>query len=181
MPRTWTWRLKRLAISAFLVVHLAALAVWNIPNCVIRLRTLAIASYYMNPLGLWQNWSMFAPDPTRHTLTLDAIAVDKNGIFYNFAFPKMSDYTILQRFPRVRHSKFLAYLLSDEFAVNREVAARHVVRRLEIPAESFPVEVELQLQVRETPPTGTLPDPMASTKTVSLKAYRFEDWKELRP
>ncbi len=180
MTQRTSWRLKRLAISAFLVVHLSAIILWNLPRSVIRARTIDLTCRYIYPLGLWQNWAMFAPDPVRHTVMLEAVAVDKNGIMYNFAFPKMTDYSILGRAPRVRHSKFASYFASDEFAVNRQLAARHVVRQLDIPRESFPVEVELQYQVRETPPPGTRPDPMSPMILHPIRAYRFPTWEEVR-
>jgi len=173
------WRLKRLAISAFLLVHLAALALWNMPGCALRQRAFRAVAHYVYPLGLWQNWAMFAPDPVRHTVTLQAIAVDRNGIMYDYAFPKMADYSLWGRALRVRHSKFASYFASEEFANHRQVAARHVVRQLAIPAEGFPVDVEIQYQVRETPPPGTVPDPMAPTRTHPLKAYRFPTWEDV--
>ncbi len=175
------WVVKRLAISAFLVIHLAALFLWNMPYCAIRVRTLDFAVRYLYPLGLWQNWAMFAPDPVQNTLMLQAVAVDKNGVLYNFAFPKMADFTLWQGVPRVRHTKFSSYFANDEFAAHREFGARHVVRQLNIPREAFPVEVELQYVVRDTPPPGTVPDPMAPTRTVPIKAYRFPTWEETHP
>ncbi len=175
------WGLKRVLISAFIVVHLAALTVYNMPTCVIRDRALGFAVNYMFPLGLWQNWSMFAPNPMQNTLTLEALAIDKNGMMHNFVFPKMSDFSIWQGVPRVRHSKFTSYFANDEFAVLREVGARHVIRELKIPPEAFPVEVELRFVVRDTPPPGTVPDPMALTRTVPIKEYLFPNWEEARP
>jgi hypothetical protein len=176
-----SWRFQRLAISAFLVFHVAMLAAWNLPNCPLRERCADLAAYYLYPLGLWQSWGMFAPNPQGHTIMLEAIAIDKNGILYNFAFPKMSDYTFWERVPRARHPKFASYFGSDEFAANREVAARHVVRQLNIPPDSFPVEVELQFQVKETPPPGKVPDPMAPPVIQPIKAYRYPRWEDPRP
>ena len=177
--RIWVW--KRVAISGFLAVHLAAIVVWNLPFCAIRVKTIDLAIKYIYPLGLWQNWTMFAPNPIQNTLMLEALAVDKNGMLYNFAFPKMADFSIAQGVPRVRHSKFSSYFASDEFPVLREVGARHVVRSLNLPPEVFPVEVELRFVVRETPPAGTVPDPMAPTRILTVKQYLFPTWEEARP
>lgn len=179
-PRA-TWRLKRWGVSAFLIVHLGAIGVWNLPNCPIRRRAFDALSCYLYPLGLWQNWAMFAPDPIRHTIVLEAIAVDKAGIMYNFAFPKMADFSLWGRAPRVRHSKFASYFADEEFGTLREVASRHVVRELGIPREGFPVDVELRYQVRETPPPGRRPDPMSPSVTHPIKAYRFPAPEDVRP
>jgi hypothetical protein len=151
------------------------------PRCAIRLKCLDLAIRYVYPLGLWQNWSMFAPNPMQHTIMLEALAVDNKGILHNFAFPKMADFTMAQDLPRVRHSKFAAYIASDEFDDLREIAARHVARRLEIPPEGYPVEVELRFTVRDTPPPGTVPDPMAPTRSVAIKSFQFDRWEVVHP
>lgn len=176
-----SWRIKKVAISAFLLIHLAALVVWNIPFCAIRARLAPKFAKYMLPTGQWQNWTMFAPDPMRHAFMLQALAVDKNGIMYEFAFPRMADFSVWQGIPRVRHSKYPTYLVLDEYASHREMTARHVVRTLGLPPEVFPVDVELQYLVKEAPPPGQVPDPMAAPKVQPIKAYRFPTWEEARP
>ena len=90
------WVFKRLVISTFLLIHLVALVVYNIPACAIRDKLISFSVGYLYPLGLWQNWAMFAPNPVQSTLTLEALAVDKNGMMRNFAFPKMADFTYWQ-------------------------------------------------------------------------------------
>ncbi|MDX2036829.1 MAG: hypothetical protein SFX72_09265 [Isosphaeraceae bacterium] len=176
---TWSYRLRRLGITAFVLVHLSALAVWNVPNCVLRQRFLPIARAYIYPLGLWQNWSMFAPDPMRHTITLEASVIDSKGMVYTHAFPKMADFEFWQRLPRVRHGKFIAYMSDSEFAENRRIAANHALRTLAIPAENYPVELELLYQVKETPPPGTVPDPLRPLVPHSLQTFRYESSEEV--
>jgi hypothetical protein len=176
-----TCRMKRWAISAFVLFHLAALITWNVPNCAIRNRLVLKFAPYMLPTGLWQNWTMFAPDPMRHAFMLQALAVDKNGIMYEFAFPHLTDFGMWQAMPRVRHSKYPTYLMLDEYASHREMAARHVVRKLDLPPEVYPVDVELQYAVKEAPAPGKLPDPMVQPRIQPIKAYRFPTWEEARP
>lgn len=176
-----SWRLKRWVISAFLLLHLGALAVWNMPNCPLRYRLLPRLAYYMLPTGLWQNWTMFAPNPMRHGLKLQALAVDKNGIMYEYAFPKLTDFSVWEGITKVRFSKYPAYLISDDYAAHREMTARHVVRHLDLPREVFPVDVELQYLVKESPPPGSVPDPMVPPVVRPIKAYRFPTWEEARP
>jgi hypothetical protein len=177
---TWSCRAKRLGISAFLLVHLSALLIWNLPPCPIRARTLTLARLYMYPLGLWQNWSMFAPDPIRHTITLEAAVIDSKGMVYTFPYPKMADFSFWQRVPRWRHGKFIAYIGSDEFLENRIVAARHALRKLDIPAENYPVELELSYQVKETPPPGQAPDPVSPLKSHKIQTFQFNARQEVQ-
>lgn len=181
MTPTIVWRLKRGAITTFLVLHLAALAVWNMPSCPLQAKCVGTASYYMQPLGLWQNWAMFAPNPAANTITLEAIAIDREGMLYHFEFPKMADYSLGEGILRVRHSKYTSYFGVEAFDVLREMAARHVIRSLAIPAAKFPVELELQYRIRETPAPGIVPDPMAPTRITPIKAYRFDTPEEAQP
>jgi hypothetical protein len=172
------WLYKRAAISTFLIVHLLALMAYNMPPCSIKTSLYNFSVAYLHPLGLWQNWSMFAPDPSKYTVMLEALAIDKNGQTYNFAFPRMTDYTVLDGVTKARHPKFTSYLNGEDFEVMREVGARHVVRQLRIPPEAFPVAVELQFVVRDTPPPGSVPDRMAPTRIESVKYYKFSQWQE---
>jgi hypothetical protein len=174
-----TWRIRRGLISAFLLVHVAALVVWNLPPSAIHLRLVPYFRYYVLPTGLWQNWTMFAPNPMRHAYMLQAMAVDKNGIMYEYAFPRVSEMSLWRAIPRVRHSKFPTYLLLDDYAAHREMTARFVVRSLDIPAESYPVDVELQYVIKQAPELGHTPDPMAAAKIEPIKAFRFPTREEV--
>ena len=85
-------RIKRLAVSVFLVGHIAAVVLTNLPDCPLRrsLGGLWVDAYLM-PTGLWQGWGMFAPEPTKDTLTLEATVLDARGLIHKFAFPRMMD------------------------------------------------------------------------------------------
>jgi hypothetical protein len=180
--RSWGWIARRIGISAFVLMHLGATAIWVMPECPIRVRFVNVVRWYMMPLGLWQYWGMFAPDPILHTLTLEADVVDAHGLRYNFAFPKLADYSFVGQVPRFRHSKFAANLGIPGLEAHRRLAAKHAVRRLELPAESYPAVVRLQYQVRATPTPGGPPaDPMAPTVPYLLGSYKFEGPEEVRP
>jgi hypothetical protein len=137
----------------------------------------------MLPTGMWQAWSMFAPDPIRDTVFLEAEVIDCNGLRYGFAFPKLADYTWWQGIPRFRHSKYAANLSCDELAVPREYAARHVLRRLKLPAEVYPVSVHLMYRVHPTPPPGgkLTVDPMTPAKPYVIGSIRIESPGEVNP
>jgi hypothetical protein len=184
----WTgnrsWTVRRLAISMFLLVHLGANWIWLLPQCPIRQTISPLAAYYIFPLGLWQYWGMFAPDPMRDSVTLEAEVIDCNGLRYGFLFPRMADYNWWQGIPRFRYSKYTANLSNDEFTLPRQYAARHVLRRLNLPAEVFPVSVHLTHQARPTPPPDSpnpTVDPMAPTKPYVIGTYRIDSPSEVRP
>ncbi len=179
MLRTWMfWR--RCAISAFLVAHLSALLLWNLPACPLRQRTYGLTSRYIMPTGQWQYWGMFAPDPGRDTITLEALAVDARGIYHNFAFPKMADFGFWESFPKVRHSKYAANVGMPEQVMLREFAARHAARRLELPESAYPVDLELFYQYKPSPEPGQPPDPMTPMKQHTIQMYRFLSPEDVR-
>ena len=61
----WRWTAQRLVISAFVLFHLSALIIWTMPPCAIKDRFAKPYHYYVLPLGVWQWWSIFAPEPMR--------------------------------------------------------------------------------------------------------------------
>jgi hypothetical protein len=182
VPLNWRWTAQRLAISLFLIVHLFMVGVFNLPNCFLRQRLFLVAAHYIIPLGLDQSWGMFAPNPVMHAKTMEVLTVDKNGIQRTFAFPKMTDFTVWQAMPRVRHSKFTSNCGQPMQTAFREFAVRHAIRQLKIPADAFPVEAELLYQTYETPPLGDEPrDPSKPPTPQSLQMYRYPTMAEVTP
>jgi hypothetical protein len=177
----WRWTVRRLLISAFLVVHLGATLLWVMPECPIRQRTIGTVSCYIMPLGLWQFWTMFSPDPVPDTFTLEAEVVDSKGIRAVFSFPKLADYTPWQGIPRFRHSKYAANLAVESFDEPRKFAARHAIRQLNLPTDAFPVEVQLVYQIRPTQPPGQPADLMTPTRRSPFATFQFASQTEVRP
>lgn len=178
----WRWTARRLGVSAFLIFHLSATACWVLPFCPIKQRVFGSLSYYMFPVGTWQCWSMFSPNPPTDIFTLEAVAVDAQGMQHGFLFPKIADYSLWGGLPRYRHPKFAANLLVDEFAPARCFAARHAVRKLELPADAFPVKVHLVYMVRTIPPPGSPPEELPSPPTpVTFASFQFQNPGEVRP
>jgi hypothetical protein len=176
------WTARRLAISAFLIGHMGAVSIWVLSPCPIQRRFAGTLAYYILPLGLWQYWGMFAPDPVRDTVTLEAEVIDVRGIRYIFAFPKLADYSRLEGVLRFRHSKYAANMAGDESGAQREFAVRHAIRQLGLTADAFPVDVHLRYQVRVTPPPGEPPaDPMLPTQPLHLASYHFPNLQEVGP
>jgi hypothetical protein len=177
-----SWTLRRLAISAFVTLHVAALVIWNLPACAIRQRCEVAAGYYLLPTGLWQYWGMFAPDPVRDTLRLEALVLDRRGILRSFAFPRVSDHSPWQGWWVFRHSKYAANMASPESVAQREFAARYVIRRMGLSPADFPVEVQLVYQVEAAPPVGSpRSDPPPEAKAFAIRTYRFPTLQEALP
>ena len=175
------WTLKRLAISAFVVVHLAAVVQWNMPKSALkdRLGFRAWTDYYMLPTGLWQSWDMFGPDPQRASSYPEAVVHDSRGMIHIYTFQRLDNLSVPAAFWQYRHAKINANLTDDKSTAAREMAARHALRELKLPKDAYPVDVELTLKLWTTPALGEPPlDPMTPPQTYVMQVYRFPTWEE---
>ncbi len=178
----WRWTARRLVISAFVIFHLSALIMWTMPDCAIKKQFQPPYRYYVLPLGLWQWWAIFAPDPIRNTTTLNAEVVDAKGMRQVYEFTRIGDLPWWQKFPRYRNPKFTANMSNDEYTKHREFTARHAVRQLGVDAGSFPVWVSLYYDVKDSPPPGTgAVDPMTPNRLQMIERYQFGSLKEVLP
>jgi hypothetical protein len=180
MARRWTAR--RVVISAFVIFHLSALMIWTMPNCAIKAQFQSPYRFYMLPLGLWQWWAIFAPDPLRASLTLNAEIIDAKGMRHEYPFTRLADLSWWQKIPRYRHCKFSGNMAAEEYAKHREFTARHAVRQLNMDPEAFPVWVSLYLELKDAPPPGSgVADPMAAPRVQVLDRFQFRSLKEVMP
>jgi hypothetical protein len=171
-----------MVISAFVLFHVGALSVWTNPDCLIKSRCAPLYRYYMLPLGLWQWWAIFAPDPLRDTLYLNVEVIDAKGLRHLYEFPKIGDLPWWQKLAHYRDPKFAANMPVDEYAKLRVFTARHVVRQLGLKDEAFPLTASLYYEVRATPPPGTpTVDPMAPKRIQMLDRIQIASLSEVRP
>jgi hypothetical protein len=136
----------------------------------------------MLPLALWQAWWMFAPDPMGTTAVLESEVIDAQGMRHIFEFPRVADLPWWQKLPRFRHPKFTCNLMVDEYAIQREFAARHAVRQLKLEPRAFPIHVSLYCQMKAPPPAGQpFSDPLAPSQALFLGTYDFASLHEVLP
>ncbi len=121
-PR-WRWTAQRVVISAFVLFHLGALSIWTNPDCLIKSRCALLFRYYVLPLGLWQWWAIFAPDPLRDTLYLNVEVIDSKGLRHLYEFPKIGDLPWWQKLGHYRAPKFAANMPVDEYKTLRTFTA----------------------------------------------------------
>ena len=62
--------------------------------------------YYMLPLGIWQWWAIFAPDPVQGEQAAGSRGRRRQGNSPIYEFPKIGDLSWWARIPRYRHPKF---------------------------------------------------------------------------
>jgi hypothetical protein len=179
----WRWTARRLVISAFVMLHLSALMLWTMPDCAIKARFTPPFRYYMLPLGLWQWWGIFAPDPLRENRELEAEVIDAKGMIHIYEFTKIADMSVWQKTGRYRNPKFTDNVLAGgEFAKTRDFTARHAVRQLGLGEEAFPLTVSLYARITDPPPEGiAVADAMTVPRVHMIERYQFASLKEVRP
>ena len=178
------WTLKRLVVSAFLLAHLACVAVWNLPAGMLKDRCVPYCQFYMYPTGLWQYWGMFGPEPCKQTAVLQGLVLDARGLLHEFPFPVMGEMTVGAGAWMYRDAKLADIMGSDDFFVHREMLARHVVRGVArdrgLTEADFPVTAQLLYKIRPTPAPGA-EAPGAPPSNLILKTYQFPTLAELTP
>jgi hypothetical protein len=109
---TGRWpRIQRLAINAFLIVHIVAITCWAIPleNPMTALCRNAVRPYFLWA-GLFQSWDMFSPSPKSINLYVDAIVLYDDGNTRNWVFPRMDLLNLRDRYVQERYRKFVENL-----------------------------------------------------------------------
>jgi hypothetical protein len=177
----WRWNARRLFVSAFVIFHLSAICLWTMPPCFIKGHLEPYFKYYVLPTGVWQWWAIFAPEPVRDTMVLDAEIVDAKGMRHIHEFPRLAELPWWQKIPRYREPKFTGNMASPEYYTSRKFVARYAARQMDLRPESFPVWVSLYYQIKDTPPPGAtaVSDPMAPTRIHMLERFEFASIEEV--
>lgn len=178
----WTWTARKWGISAFVLAHVIALGVWNLPpKSALHQRLAPAFRWYLLPTGLWQDWGMFAPDPAPSTVVLEGVAVDRHGVVRRYEFPALTGLSVPAASWRFRHAKYASVVGLDDSAAHREFAARTVLRRLPVAEEAYPVDVQLLYRVQDTAPPGEPDEPPPPPRSAILGTYRFPNRAEIAP
>jgi hypothetical protein len=131
-------------VNLFIVFHVAAFLAWCLP-----IQSLIVTNFkeriksYMLASSLFQSWDMFAPDPLRLNLRVDAEITFRDGETRTWYFPRMDELGFVDRYFKERYRKYATeYLRADGYEALRPDAARYVARLHNQP-ENPPVTVTL--------------------------------------
>ena len=176
---------KRFVLSAFLVGHVAAVTLTNLPDCALkRAISRGWVEAYLLPTGQWQSWAMFAPDPAKDTLTLEAVVRDSRGLVKHYAFPRMMDKSAWAGFwGGYRHSKYAHNLAAlPRPAPTASSPPGSSSGPLGLTAGDFPADVQLVYQVwPSNPPDAPAAEPPALPWTTVIETYNFPTLDEAQP
>ena len=179
-PVAWRWTAWRIGVSAFVAFHVSAISLWTTPDCAIKQQFQGMFRYYVLPLGLWQWWAIFAPEPVKNTLELSVEVVDSKGLRHIYDYPRLAPMPWWQKALYYREPKFVANMTVDEHVKSRIFVTRYAVRQLGLPAEAYPLTANLFYRIETTPPPGTAEfDPMSEKQVLILGDFRFQSRKEV--
>ena len=159
-------------ISAFLIVTLLALVATNMPSdSKIRREILRPGQTYLNATGLDQVWAVFAPDPRRLVLGMEARIRYADGTRHVWDIPRGND--VIDSYWDYRWQKWMENVIVD--ASRNRLARRtaEFVARRERERGKRPVRVTLVRRWRDLRPPGTKGPDRSRRREVAVYTLRL--------
>ena len=104
-------RAKRVLIHAFVAFHLCAVLAWCLTSSTSQLplhkKVRKHLAPYMGWSGLWQGWTMFAPNAPMVNSYLEAEVTLDDGTTAVYAFPRMDQLGYAERYQKERYRKWV--------------------------------------------------------------------------
>jgi hypothetical protein len=154
-------RVREIAISAMVIVILAIGVVCNLPDSAIK-RTMSPVIYPIAlPVGLDQNWAMYAPDPPRRQEDVEVHIAMADGTERVWTLPRLNPVfgiAFTHRWRKYKESLLLEESIRPDFV-------QWVVRELTGPGDR-PVHVEMLLRTEGIPPPGASAPGQTSVQTL---------------
>ncbi|MEB3982868.1 hypothetical protein OQ968_16530 [Mycobacterium sp. 663a-19] len=142
-------RIRESATSAMIVVILAIGVVWNLPDAAITRAVVPLLRPIALPLGLDQNWSMYAPNPPQRQENIEVHVAMADGSDKVWTLPRLNPVFGVAFSHRWR--KFKETLLTEQ--QTRPDFVHWVVREMTRPGD-HPVRVDMRLRTEDIPPPG---------------------------
>jgi hypothetical protein len=147
-------RVGRLLISAFVIVTVGSLIVWNMPSSKLREEAMRAARPFVYAIGLDQNWAVFAPNPRSVTLEMYARVTYADTSRVVRRFP--SGGPVFGAYRDFRWRKWAEWATQDANKSLWAPAAKYVAHN-EIEAGRHAVRVDLVRRWHEIFPPGSHP------------------------
>lgn len=143
----------QLVLTALMAVLAAAVVVWNLPAGPAVAPLKPYAARVVQPLGLEQDWAVFAPQPRGFSVGAYAVVHRADGSRTTWRPP--SGGALLAPYRDYRWQKYVERLRGDDQRALWDDAARFAAREVAGDGGSAPVRVELVRTFRESVPVGT--------------------------
>lgn len=165
------WWGRRL-VSLFILWHLFALAVWLVPgqsttggNTPLVGLFAPVVRPYMRATAFAQSWNMFAPNPDKTDVYLEARIAYADGERRSWFFPRMAQMGFARRYQEERWRKMVEVATHGNALAVGPALAHYAARVNYADAQNPPVSVELVQHTRTVPPPG---HPMPSYAEIPL-------------
>jgi hypothetical protein len=113
-PSAPAWRLW---VSAFILIHLCILFLWNLPSSHMRSALIrGPVMKYMYATGVRQWWGMFTVGGSAINYHLEAEIFFQDGSKKVWILPRMDELSVLERTQQMMHGTWKAYILSHKEA-----------------------------------------------------------------
>lgn len=142
----------RAVLTGIIIVTLGAMIISNLPQSTLRKTVLPIVRPLLDSTGLNQNWNLFAPNPRRSTLRLEARIRYADGTTSIWRTP-ISD-AFLGEYRAFRWRKWASYVVSDSQKDLWRTAAVWIARIHARDGKS-PIRVEVFKQWYYAPKPGS--------------------------
>ncbi len=183
--RRW-W--ARRVVNLFIVWHLFALAIWLLPgnsgtnpggSTPIFGLFAPVVRPYMKATAFAQSWNMFAPNPDKTDVYLEARISYANGEERSWMFPRMVHMGYARRYQEERWRKMVEVATHGNADTVGPALAHYAARVNFADAQNPPVSVELIQHARVVPPPGRPMPPFAESPllpgTSAVTPIRPED------
>jgi hypothetical protein len=115
--------------------------------------------YYLDTTGFWQYWNMFSPNPASTDVWIDAEVEYADGKQMIFAYPRMQDLSLTERYFKERYRKFVENSHGERFSYKWPSVAQAIAFQSYQGDGNFPVKVTLRRHYKEVRPLKGLSPP----------------------
>lgn len=162
----------RALISALILFTLAAMLLSNLPASELRRTGMKVFDPYLDATGLHQNWNLFAPDPRRSTLQLEARITFDDGSTTVWHPPTGDPFVGVYRTFRWR--KWAGNVLASSNESLLQPTADWIAR-MHTKDGKIPVEVVLVKRSYVAPPLGSGKPSKQPWRESVLLTVQYED------
>lgn len=167
------------ALRAFVAFHVLVIVSWGMPTETLVGKALNRSiEPYMLFTGLWQNWSMFAPDPRRFDCYLTAKLRFKDGMESLWEFPRMDKMGPVEAYFKERYRKWACdNLRLDTQRGTWSEASRYIARLNQTDPANPVTQVELIRSWADIPPPAWAEGSRSPAGEAAAAQPGARDWK----
>lgn len=134
---------KPSAIKTYLLSLSAPMLVWESGGNGLTLKKRQIVDSYLYNTAMWQDWSMFAPDPLQVNRYVNATVTFQDGSTKIFDLPRLSQLNFLEAWIEKRYRKLQERIIGENGPGFRNDLCRYMARKLFVDKDNPPLRVEL--------------------------------------